>query len=48
MPQISATISLETLQEIKKIAAKERRTISSTIELLIEKAIHERTRKTKP
>ena len=47
MPQISATISEELMDEIKKVASKDRRTISSVVELLVERAIKERNRKTK-
>lgn len=47
MPQVSATISQKLLEEVKKIAEKDRRTISSAVELLLEKAIKERNRKLK-
>lgn len=45
MPQVSATISQELLEEIKKVAVKDRRTISSAVELLLERAIKEKNRK---
>lgn len=47
MPQVSATISTETYEEIKKIALKDRRSISSTVEILLERVIKEKNRKSK-
>lgn len=45
MPQISATISQETLNEVSKIAKESKRTFSQMVAILIEKAIKERNRK---
>lgn len=47
MPQISLTVTEQTLQEVKTIAEREKRTLSSTAEILLEKAIKERNRKKK-
>lgn len=47
MPQVSATISVELLQEIKRISEKDRRTLSSAVELLLERAVKEKNRKSK-
>lgn len=47
MPQVSATVTEELIGELKKIADKEKRTISSTVEILLERAIKERNRKSK-
>ena len=45
MPQVSATVTPELIEELKKIAEKEKRTISSTVEILLERAIKEKNRK---
>lgn len=45
MPQVSATVTPELVEELKKIAEKEKRTISSTVEILLERAVKERNRK---
>ena len=47
MAQISATLSLSLYEKIKNIADKDRRTLSSTVELLLERAVKERNRKSK-
>ena len=44
MPQVSATVTPELVEELKKIAEKEKRTISSTVEILLERAIKEKNR----
>ncbi len=47
MAQISATLSPSLYEEVKKIADRDRRTLSSTVELLLERAVKERNRKSK-
>lgn len=45
MPQISLTVTNQTLQEVKTIAEREKRSLSATAEILLERAIKERNRK---
>lgn len=45
MPQVSATITEQLKQELEKIAEKERRTLSQTVGILLERAIKEKNRK---
>ena len=47
MPQISLTVTEQTLQNVKSIAEREKRSLSATAEILIERAIKERNRKKK-
>lgn len=47
MPQISATVNQETINEVKEVAKSLNRTFSQTVEILLEKAIKERNRKKK-
>lgn len=47
MPQVSATITEQLKKELERIAEKERRTVSSTVEILLEKAVKEKNRKSK-
>jgi hypothetical protein len=46
-PQVSATVSNETYDEILKIMDRETRTISSVVNILLIQAIKERNRKKK-
>lgn len=45
MPQVSATITEQLKQDLEKIAEKERRTLSQTVGILLERAIKEKNRK---
>lgn len=45
MPQISATVPQETVDEVNKIAASSQRTFSQMVAILLEKAIKEKNRK---
>jgi len=47
MPQISATVNQETINEVKEVAKSLNRTLSQTVEILLERAIKERDRKKK-
>lgn len=47
LPQVSSTLDLELYGEIKELAEKESRSISSMVAILLAQAIKERTRKRK-
>jgi len=47
LPQVSSTLDLEVYGEIKELAEKESRSISSMVAILLAQAIKERTRKRK-
>lgn len=47
MPQVTANVSEETLQEIQKIKEREKRSTAMVAGILIERGLKERTRKTK-
>ena len=46
MPQISATLTTDTILEVKKYAKTDNRTFSQEVEILLQRAIKERNRKT--
>jgi|TARA_R110002126_G_C10141207_1_gene470651 hypothetical protein len=45
MPRLTTSVSEETFKVLKEIALRDRRSISVTIELLLQLAIKEKTRK---
>jgi hypothetical protein len=45
MPRLTTSVSDETFKVLKEIALRDRRSISVTIELLLQLAIKEKTRK---
>ena len=45
MPQISATVNQNTINEVKKAEDSLNRSFSETVEILLERAIKERNRK---
>lgn len=45
MPQVSATLKRETINDVKKAAESLNRSFSETVEILLERAIKERNRK---
>jgi len=47
MPQISATLKQETINEVNKVKDSMNRSFSETVEILLERAIKERNRKKK-
>lgn len=47
MTRISLYVSEEIVIQVKEIAEKEKRSVSQMIEILLERAIKERTRKSK-
>lgn len=47
LPQVSSTLDLELYGEIKELAEKESRSISSMVAILLAQAVKERTRKRK-
>jgi hypothetical protein len=47
MARINATISKELLENIKQIAEREKRSVSSMVEILLEQSVKERLRKRK-
>lgn len=47
MPQVSATVTPETYEKIRQVQEKESRSLSNTVEVLLERALKERERKNK-
>lgn len=47
LPQVSSTLDAELYSEIKDLAEKESRSISSMVSILLAQAVKERTRKRK-
>ena len=45
MPRITSTISFDLLNKVSELAAKEKRSLSLMIDLLLQQAIKERLRK---
>lgn len=47
LPQVSSTLDVELYAEIKEMAEKESRSVSSMVAILLAQAVKERTRKRK-